>query len=102
MTILFGIFVLLIFGSGALLLLALPRWLVLVGITTFYCVGLTALDIGGIAGLGLFQVLRAGYGSLVVSVAITTGLASAVLILQPIAIEIGIKPKPLEEKRHAP
>lgn len=102
MTIFFGIFVLLLFGSGALLLLALARWLVLVGITVFYCVGLTALAIGGIAGFGLFQVLGAGYGPLVVAVAITTGLTSAVLILQRIVIEIGIRPKQLEEKHHAP
>lgn len=98
----FGIFVLLLFGSGALLLLALARWLVLVGITVLYCVGLSALTIGGIAGFGLFQVLGAGYGPLVVAVAITAGLSSAVLMLQRIAIEIGIRPKPLEEKHHAP
>lgn len=64
MVIFFGIFVLLLLCTGVLLILALLRWLVLVGITVLFCICFTVLAIGDIAGFGVFQTVGAGYGPL--------------------------------------
>lgn len=101
MSIFFGIFGLLVLGIGAVLFLALLRWLVLVGIVVLFSVGVVALAIAGIAGFWLYQFFGEAYGSLVIAASIVTGLASAVLILRRIATEIGIRSTSFKENQHA-
>jgi len=97
-----GLFGLLVLGVGAILFLAVLRWLVLVSIAVIFCIGTVSLAIAGIVFFGLYQFFGTKYGPLIIAVSIAFGLMSAVLMLRSIAAEIGIRPSnPLKRTDHA-